>query len=230
MHALSFLSDKDAALSHLYIIEGDKDSVLPILEEGLLARGVEMRGNPMVINASYESFLVEDAKNIRARESERAVNDGHAFFILSALSFAHEAQQSLLKVLEEPRGETHFFLIVPKAEHLLETVRSRGQVISVESDNPLLKEAKKLISLSPKERLDEVKKILTEHEDDESSGKLREYARQLVGALEKIIRKNPADYSKHGIFILEELLMTEKYLATRGANVKLLLEHLMLVI
>ncbi len=233
MEVLSFLRDKNSELAHFYIIEGARGLPEAALLAALESRGISTRGNPEVLVLSYESFLIEHAQDLRAKEKERG-SDAQTFFIVSALSYAHEAQQALLKMFEEPRQDAHFFVIVPKAEHLLDTVRSRGalvRMISAENTDTVLL-AKELLKATPAERLEKIKKLIASHEDDDTSGALREFARTLTSALARVLSesKTPRDYSSHDVFVFEEFLKAEKFLINRGAGVKMILEHLMLII
>lgn len=68
-------------------------------------------------------FLIEPA-GLRPTQSPRRV-----FIIRDAESMSDQAQNALLKTLEEPPGATCLILVTASAERLLPTIRSRCQVI-----------------------------------------------------------------------------------------------------
>jgi len=76
-----------------------------------------------VVGFLEDSFKLEHAKAVVAESyiSEREVK----YIVLAGNSFTTEAQNSLLKVLEEPPKNIEFIIISPTKSNLLPTVRSR---------------------------------------------------------------------------------------------------------
>lgn len=56
-----------------------------------------------------------------------------------------EAQNALLKTLEEKNNSNQFILISPTLERILPTIRSRSQVINLNEDSPLVRQETKLL-------------------------------------------------------------------------------------
>ena len=56
-----------------------------------------------------------------------------------------EAQNALLKTLEEKNNSNKFILISPTLERILPTIRSRSQVINLNEDSPLVRQETKLL-------------------------------------------------------------------------------------
>ena len=83
------------------------------------------------------SFHVEVVRSLREdafiRPNEAARK---AFVLLEAQAMSEQAQNALLKVLEEPPQGVVFLLTVPSASALLPTVRSRAQIFSLEGGEP----------------------------------------------------------------------------------------------
>lgn len=80
-----------------------------------------------VIGFIEELFKLEHAKAVVA-EAYLTESDTK-YLILGSKSFRIEAQNSLLKLLEEPPKNIVFIIITPSKSNLLETVRSRLPVI-----------------------------------------------------------------------------------------------------
>ena len=73
-------------------------------------------------------FKIEEVRGIIHQVSMKPVESRYKTFVLErAETMRDEASNALLKVLEEPPGETIFFLITETAEALLPTIRSRCQ-------------------------------------------------------------------------------------------------------
>ena len=77
-----------------------------------------------------------------------------------------------------------------------------------------------------------IAEIIKEHKDNDGSGMLRFKAIELINGLEKILHEkfklNKNDKNLH--FILKELATMREYLQTPGASVKMILEHIALVL
>lgn len=74
-----------------------------------------------------ETFGIDDAREARRRAYLSSA--AKTFFIVSVEHTTSEAQNALLKIIEEPPKETHFFILAPSANTLLPTLRSRLRLI-----------------------------------------------------------------------------------------------------
>lgn len=220
-----------------YILEGDPNPIANELLKFLEARGEIESQSPDVLCQMYESFTMDNSGQIKEWHSQLGVSKGKKVCIIATKFINREAEQALLKIIEEPGVNTHFFIVVPDSSLLLETILSRTQLIKIKSpenekDLEIQKTVKSFISSSPKDRIDIIANIIKENKDEENSGQLRYYATQLVNGIESTIypkfKNNIND--KNIKFILEELKKSREYLSTPGASVKMILEHLALVI
>lgn len=221
-------------LYHSYIVEGESDIVTPVLTQFLIERGDIMENSADTLVQSYDSFTIDDSQNIKEWHSEKHTDDRKKICIIGTKFINHDAERTLLKILEEPTENTHFFIIIPNAQVLLDTIRSRSHIVKFpySEEKVFSKNAEDFISLSITERLEEVAKIITLHKDNENSGGLRHHAIALVNAIEKIIytkwQKNNTD--KNLTFILSELAKSREYLGIPGASVKMILENIALML
>lgn len=86
---------------------------------------------------------VRDDAFIRPNEAARKV-----FVLLEAQAMSEQAQNALLKVLEEPPPAVLFLLTVPSASMLLPTVRSRSQLFRLDGGEPCTADPKLLSDLA----------------------------------------------------------------------------------
>lgn len=221
-------------LYHSYIIEGDPEVLAKELLGFLENSNYVTRKSLDVLCQNYESFTMGDSFYIKDWHSNDRVTEGKKICIIATKFINREAEQALLKIIEEPKENTHFFIIVPDASLLLDTIISRVHLVKVENSNhdKFIKEVLSFINSSPKERLDMIAQIIKSNKDEDNSGQLRYYATSFVNELENIFYdKFKKDRSnKDLIFILEELHKSRDYLSTPGASVKMILEHLAVVI
>jgi DNA polymerase III delta prime subunit len=215
-------------LHHFYLVEGAAHATTAELAALLTSTPSD---NSLHIERFFYSTLgVEEAELLRTQHVERAPDGHDQCFLIFALSVTHEAQQSLLKMFEEPRAGTHFFLLMPETTAILPTVRSRAQYVRLDGEvRPYVDEVQKFITLSKEKRLAYVSELIKSHEDDETSGKLRLAASQFISALIEETRKDSKNLVAEGAFLRDAVTM-RGYLDSRGASVKMILEHLALTL
>jgi DNA polymerase III delta prime subunit len=232
MNGFADLLSKD--LYHSYIVEGDPGTTPAILEEFLIGQGSIEKGSIDMLCQNYDSFGVDDSAQIKEWHSEERMTEGKRICIISTKFINHDAERALLKMLEEPQANTHFFIIVPQASALLDTIISRSHVICIDraQDISFKDRAKKFVGSTISKRIDIVAELVEEHKDSENSGALRFGAMELIKEIEQIyyerFEKDKTDTTVQ--YVLAELAKNRDYLRTPGAGVKMILEHIALVI
>ena len=222
---------------HAYgISEVDETVLLRLLSMLKKQAGFAQKGNPDFRLEQYETMGVHEARSIKESAERKAVSGKRKVFVISARGMTREAQNALLKIFEEPPVDTHFFLLVPSLELLLPTLRSRLQTLEVASDaEEADREAVvKFISDSVPARLRAVQKMLKGLEQEK---KTKEDSSELL--LEKghimtfltTLERTLADKDRaRSVPALQEMLLVKKYSRDRAPSLKLLLEHLALVL
>ncbi|MDO8620336.1 MAG: hypothetical protein Q7R64_03250, partial [bacterium] len=222
---------------HAYAIAGTAEDMLPellcMLETSLKVR---TKGNPDFLLQQYETMGIGEAHELKKSAERKSVSDDKKVFVVLARGITREAQNALLKVFEEPPADTHFFLVVPSFALLLPTLRSRLEVLDLHPDGEGadIKIATEFLAGTVPARLSFVQKMLKELEQEkkkqeDSSELLLEKTRILafLDSLEYTLAKRdhvavaPA---------LREVLEVKKYSRDRAPSLKLLLEHLALVL
>src|SRR2546421_501162 len=107
---------------HAYYVIGSA-SIRPELVATLeRVHHIQIKGNPDFFNRSYETFTIDEARELKSLAETMPIHDsGKKIFILTMNGITVEAQNALLKLLEEPAEYSHFFLILPSAHLLLPT-------------------------------------------------------------------------------------------------------------
>jgi DNA polymerase III delta prime subunit len=232
MDSLQSLFPKD--LYHSYVIEGDPETTVFAIREFLQERGDIQKDTPDVLCQLYDSFSIEDSKSIRQWHSESKGDDNKKICIIGAQFINHDAERTLLKIIEEPHSGTHFFIVVPNSSMLLDTILSRVHTIKLnKEENPISKKsALEFYKSTPESRIELVAAIIEENKDNVGSGQLRASAIQLVNGLERIVYKKFQDdrNDSNTKFILSELNKARDYLALPGCSPKMILEHISLVL
>lgn len=221
-------------MHHALAIEAEAEegirAALDFVEREL---GVTAQGNPDVAVLRYGLFSVEDARRVSELAAGGAFVGEHKVVIISASRAYHEAQNALLKVFEEPPAGTHLFLIMPSLGGLLPTLRSRVQVMNVKGfvnpsfTKPNIPEIAREFLAAGKERRSAMIKRLTSGKDEEQKRELRDEAIALVGGIEAAAFAQGVE--KHSA-LLSDIAALRTHLYDRSAPVRMILEHLALVI
>lgn len=225
-------------LHHAYLLEGLSTEIIPEILKFLKTLGVKTIGNPDFMEMNFDSFKMEDARNLKSFISEKSFSGGKRVFVIVANDFLLEAQNSLLKIFEEPIENTHFFLIVPDVNSLLKTLVSRFYVITdtcVRQDLTQSKEVEKFISMPLKSRLEFIKELLAEAEEEPHPDPLlkgeggiessRSKALKFLNALESRLSKTVFDTHS-----FEHFFKVREFLRMPGSSAKMLLESVALVV
>ncbi len=220
---------------HAYLVEGGKEILPHILVAHEAETGVATQGNPDVCVFDVSTFTIDNAREIKMLATEAPVGKHHKLIIISAPFFAVEAQHALLKTLEEPFTHARFILLTRQSGSLLPTLRSRlvRKEYGVEQSvvNPHVKE---FLSLQSGGRLELIARMLKK-KDDVESGALKEEVLGFVDSLEKnlrtaLLQSKHTDDTALRAKALKEIMLVRSYLFDRSPSLKMLLEHLALVL
>jgi DNA polymerase III delta prime subunit len=219
-------------LHHAYLIEGAEQEIVPEILKFIKSLGIKTSANPDFYHLSFDSFKIEDARNLKSIEYEKGFSVGKKIFLISANNFLLEAQNTLLKIFEEPIENTHFFIIVPNKNALLKTLVSRFYLIETKRGQvEELKEAEKFITMPLKNRIDYIKELLVEAEEDEETISLdstRSKALKFLNALEVILHerflKNSSDAEP-----FSHIFKVREFLSQPGSSVKTLMESVAII-
>lgn len=230
---------KNNQFGHGYLLSGDFeasrkaacDAAKAILLEGDNKNSLD--SHPDFFYQKFELFSVKDSAYIKERASFKPFSGEKKVFVAEISYFSTEAANSLLKILEEPTPGTHFFIIVPTIESVMSTLRSR--LVAVDFSGGYKKEViedkqnfcKKFMNALPSTRLELINKMLKK---DFSQDKKR--AIDFLNELELVIaeRLKSSTPSVEHIKALEEIRRNREYLFDRAPSVKMILEHLALVL
>ncbi len=221
MHQLIQLYHSEQLHHAYYFVEHKAEELVSKLKHFLENTvGMKTSGNPDFYHGKFQTFTIDDARALSESESRKALSGGRKIFIIETDFITEEAQNSLLKVFEEPTPGTHFFIISPQ-DTILPTLRSRMQVIfqdsKVDDNNSILK-------LDVATRLAKVKEITEGISDEE---KTKQDAIAFLNQVESELYEKGVEKSAKALEICES---TRASLYDRGAPVKIILENLMLSI
>jgi len=203
-----------------HLVVGGPETVRFVLEF-LEREGVAVKGNPDLYVRTYKQFGVEEARELRERAGSRPVAGPYRVFVVATPSMTTEAQNTLLKTLEEPPAGAMFFFIIPAPDTLLATLRSRAQMLALGTQmrGSSIVDVHLFLAATPQRRLDMLKVLLEKDEDEKRDlGNIIAF----LSSLEKSVEKDPDG--------LRAVYRAQKYIGDRGALVKPLLEQIALLV
>lgn len=235
----SIFPDSIDKLHHAFCFEGQKQNILislrKFLEDDLKFGTI---GNPDFYHGDFDTLGIDEGRMIKEMQNNKAIVFSRRIFIITANSITKEAQNSLLKMFEEPSGSAVFFLLIPSASILLPTLRSRLMLINTHRESNKNNEsdktrdsfdAKKFIKSSISERLAEVKKISDEIADEKiSKSIILDYLNGIESELLSSLDKK--NMKKNDLFILGEIDKCRSYASDRSPSVKILMEHIAIIL
>jgi DNA polymerase III delta prime subunit len=203
-------------MHHAYLVIGTPETGELFLESTLQEWGVEKVGNPDIYRFEDESLGVDDARKIMAKSLEKAFGLKR-IFVISAERFTHGAQNALLKTLEEPISNTHFFIFAREEKLFLPTLLSRVNIVrphstDFSSTTKGSDEVETFLNLALKKRLDFAKNF----EDS------------LPAFLDSLLVNLKSKGSN--LNTLEKVFALRDYASDPAVSARLVLEHLSLVL
>ena len=222
-------------IGNVQLVTGGEEMVAPVLSL-LRDAGWVTEGNPDVDVRVYPQFRVEDARLLCERAMTRSVTGTRRVFIVVTPNLTYEAQNTMLKTLEEPAGNALFFFLVPAPESLLPTILSRAQMLPLDrAASTVAVDPAAFLAATPQKRLDMLKPLLDKGEDDPS--RLAGSSRGEVGvrdissiilflsSLERMMAER-AKIFRPGI---DAVYRARKYATDKGSMLKPLLEQVALL-
>ena len=221
---------------HAFVIEAEAEEGIGVAQAWAEKElGMKVENNPDVVVLRYGLLSVEDARRVSELAASVPFAGEYKVVIIVASRAYHEAQNALLKLFEEPPKGTYLFLIMPSLGGLLPTLRSRVQILKYQAPSTKFETNKKhetnpaeeFIKASKEKRSAMIKK-LTSGKDEEERRENREEAIAILNGIEETAYRSLT--SVKGAVLLSDIATLRRYLYERSAPVKMILEHLSLVI
>ena len=136
-----------------------------------------------------------------------------------------EAQNALLKTLEEPSADASFYFVVSSPDTLLPTLLSRVQILSFANFGAQKEiiNADDFLRSDKAKRIEMLKQILPKDKEVRDVGTIISF----LSSLERVLGNNGARKAKGG---LESIYRARKYVADKGSMLKPLLEQVALLV
>ncbi len=217
-----------------FVIEGEEEQGIKTAEMWVRQElKMSAKGNPDIVILRYGLFSVEDARRVIELAAGVSLTGEYRVLIIAANRAYHEAQNALLKIFEEPPLGMYLFLILPTLGGLLPTLRSRVGILNSHegfAKTLISEEATQFIKASREKRSAIIKK-LTSGKDEEGRRENRDEVIRIVNGIEAIAHKMSRGKEDRAIIeLLADIAVLRSHLYDRSAPIRMILEHLSLVI
>lgn len=206
---------------HAVLVEGDRSATLEMLLDRLKDKGFG-NNHPDLNIFDFEQLTIDDARNIIASSLGLPIAGDKKYIVVSFGDITREAQNALLKVLEEPSSSSRFVLSTTNSNILIPTLRSRLYIVNDKSLDAETDYAQVFLDSNISERLKMVEKMIKDYKDSGSKKEIREFLLSLISAM----NKNPDKYRDTLVSTIESL----GYLDTKGSSLKILLESVAIAV
>jgi DNA polymerase-3 subunit delta' len=204
-------------IHHANIVVGNDgyQKSIVILNEELM---FQTRGNPDFFIMKTETFGIDDARELGKWVAGKPLvgEIKAALFVVESITF--EAQNALLKVLEEPPLGTYIFINIKSLGGILPTFLSRVAVLKSEEGEVIYDEsdAQKFLKSKIKERLAVARSLAKKEE----KSLMKEFLVDMEKSLQKSRTKSLASPD------LRRILKAKVFAGARGSSSKILLDWL----
>jgi len=216
---------------HAYFIHAFTDSLRHLKDYLKNKFHISHAKNPDFFYEKYEIMTIDESRKIKEIHTSKSfIEKSKRIFIIEAKGITHEAQNSLLKIFEEPNEDSHFFLIMPSVDILLPTLRSRlFRIKSKQADEETetIKLAERFLKLSMKDKItfvDDLTKKISDEKAEKST------AQEFLHAIQSVLYKkiNMAKITKDQQKSLQVISKALDYMNDRSPSIKQLLEFVAL--
>jgi DNA polymerase III delta prime subunit len=159
---------------------------------------------------------IDEARTIIYEAYLKPIQEDKRSFIIAYAGLTLDAQNALLKLLEDPPVTAQFFIIIDREELLIPTVRSRLLIVAREDIQAIDAECLDFFTFSVAERLTLIANRMKNKDDV--------WAREMIRAIEE------KAYTDKNIPVLKTLDELRPFYDTQGASRKMILEHLALML
>lgn len=224
------LFTKGNTLHHAYCIVGNSEKIILDLQNTLEKQfDFPIGGNPDFWYGEYDVLDIEDGRKLKDLHQNKPTVYDKKVFVVNTNFITEKAQNAMLKLFEEPSGQTHFFLIMPSAQNIIPTLKSRMIILEHDDKNDSLTIGKRFLKASLGERMEMIKDLIGSISDEEKS---KMEVVSLINSIETELN-NKIDFlkvDKKQLKSFEEIEKIRQYANDASPSLKMLLEYLAITI
>ncbi len=201
---------------HAYLIQGTRGTLSAL--DFLTEKEISLPSETIIVERTFATLGIDDARELSHTQLMKTAEGSVAVFLIETEFMTREAQNALLKTLEEPSPRTHFILVTPHPQLLLPTLRSRLEYLESSSvKNRTIRAGFRTLSFSERAAL--IAPILEEGNRSQAEMLMRTLTVELH---EKTLHSHTKTAKLTG-----QLDRLHGYITDPSSSVKLILEYAM---
>jgi len=217
---------KLGSTSHAFLIFGDREKNKEEIFTYIDSLDIDRFQNPDIFEIQAKQLGIKQVRHITDIVSRTNISLPRKFLIISADSITVESQNALLKTIEEPDAPAVFFIVVTRGSFILETIRSRVQIIEHQQDNDNGIIIKNFLQSSFAERV-KLLDIFYDYEDPKKpvliKGRISLFFDELQTELSKLVQNGKIEPQ-----VFHDVSDILVYVLDRSANTKQIIEYISL--
>ena len=239
-----YIKGKD--LHHAYCIVGNAEKIIFDLQN-FLEKDLKfpVHGNPDFWYGEYDVLDIDDSRTLKELHQNKPTAFDKKVFVVSTNFITEKAQNAMLKLFEEPSGKTHFFLIMPSAQNIIPTLKSRMIILEHDFCHPreggdpenqnripvstgMTESGKTFLKSQIGKRIEIIKNLMDSVSDEEKS---KMEVVKLINSIESeiFLRKSTSSLFK-SVNLLENIEKIRQYASDGSPSLKMLLEYLAIIL
>lgn len=208
---------------HAYLISGERGgtSAADFLSES----GISVPEGASVTVRIFRTLSIDDARELFLAHLRKTSEESPVVYLIEFAFMTREAQNALLKMLEEPSPHTYFIIATPHPELLLPTLRSRLALMqeAMKRGRDVRKEAVRFLNGTIPERLEMITPFLPNAKDDIPAD--RSGAENLLRGLIVLLHQKALNDNVQMPSLIGQLDKLHGYITDPSSSVKLILEY-----
>lgn len=202
---------------HAYLVQGSSTT----LRTNILEIKQDSSDEFIIHEIHADTLGIDQARQINTLARTKTNQNERIVLLVSCDDITVEAQNALLKSLEEPSSRLYIFISTPDNEMFLPTIRSRAHSITldiVEKDSHII-DVREFLAMKKSDRLKKIATLFLSKKEPPTRQALKEF----ISAIEQVVY-NTSQSKK----IVRSVYNAQKYVAHRGMPSKTILEYIAL--
>ena len=202
-------------LHHTNICIGSRDQIKSDIEAYINTLSKTVSNIEHLIY-DFEMFKTKDAENIISNHLRKTSDDSMQIISIFFNTTNSQTQNKILKMLEEPKSNTYFFIGTSSISAFLPTIISRAQVYEYDNQKNISETTQQFLKSNIAQRLKIISVLVDKIKKEEIS------KQEVIDLLEEI---EIFCYQEKRMKVLKKVIEIKGYIREPGASVKQLMEY-----
>lgn len=215
----------DFSSSHAHVVFGDSDVFLERVTTWIASEYGEQEDGVTFFSYKARVLKIADVRNIQHPVTLRSAQNVTKHVVIRADLIPMQAQNALLKTLEDPQSDTRFYINLPVGSHVIPTILSRTAQHTLDHVDSADSFAKNFLSSHYVDRLEIYEQL--KHENDK--GKMvfdKNKSSVFISELLSAMTEQAKAANNISADDISSILQLQKYILDPSASTKQIMESI----